>query len=63
MPKEVQDWWIAAVRKIVQTPEWKEYIEKQLLTENVLYGEDFRAFLQRTHGTFSEILKKSGAIK
>lgn len=61
--KEAQDWWIETVKKIVQTPEWKEYIDKQLLTENVLYGEDFRAFLQRTQGTFSDILKKSGAIK
>ena len=63
VPKEAQDWWIAAMKKVVETPEWKEYIEKQLLTENVLYGEDFRAFLQRTQGTFGDILKKSGAIK
>jgi putative tricarboxylic transport membrane protein len=63
VPKEAQDWWIATVRKIVETPEWKDYIDKQLLTENVLYGEDFRAFLQRTQGTFADILKKSGAIK
>jgi len=63
VPKEAQDWWIAAMKKVVETPEWKEYIEKQLLTENVLYGEDFRAFLKRTQGTFSDILKKSGAIK
>ncbi|HET7672228.1 MAG TPA: tripartite tricarboxylate transporter substrate-binding protein, partial [Burkholderiales bacterium] len=61
--KEAQDWWIATVKKIVQTPEWKEYIDKQMLTENVLYGEDFRAFLQKTQGTFADILKKSGAIK
>ena len=63
VPKEAQDWWIATVKKIVQTPEWKAYIEKQLLTENVLYGEDFRAFLQKTQGAFADILKKSGAIK
>lgn len=61
--KEAQDWWIEAVKKIVQTPEWKAYIEKQLLTENVLYGEDFRAFLQKTQSAFADILKKSGAIK
>jgi hypothetical protein len=29
----------------------------------VLYGEDFRAFLQKTQGTFADILRKSGAIK
>jgi putative tricarboxylic transport membrane protein len=63
VPKEAQDWWIATVKKVVATPEWKEYIDKQMLTENVLYGEDFRKYLERTQGTFAEILKKSGAIK
>ena len=63
VPKEAQTWWIETMKKVVQTPEWKSYVEKQLLTENVLYGEDFRAFLQRTQGVFADILKKSGAIK
>jgi putative tricarboxylic transport membrane protein len=63
VPKEAQDWWIQTVRRIVQTPEWKAYVEKQLLTENVMYGEDFRAFLTRTQDTFADILRKSGAIK
>jgi putative tricarboxylic transport membrane protein len=63
VPKEAQDWWIATVKKIVQTPEWKAYIESQSLTENILYGDDFRDFLQRTQGVFADILKKSGAIK
>jgi putative tricarboxylic transport membrane protein len=63
VPKEAQDWWIATMKKVVQTPEWKAYIDKQVLTENILYGEDFRSFLQKTQGTFADILKKSGAIK
>jgi putative tricarboxylic transport membrane protein len=61
--KEAQQWWIGVMRKVVQTAEWKAYIEKNLLTENVLYGEDFRAFLQKTQGVFGDILKKQGAIK
>lgn len=63
VPADAQQWWIATMKKVVETPEWKAFIEKQLLTENVLYGEDFRAFLQKTQGTFADILKKSGAIK
>ncbi len=63
VPKEAQQWWIETVKKIVQTPEWKAYVEKQLLTENVMYGEDFRAFLKKTQDAFAAILKKSGAIK
>jgi putative tricarboxylic transport membrane protein len=63
VPKEAQQWWIDTMKKVVATPEWKAYIDKQVLTENILYGEDFRAFLQRTQGTFADILRKSGAIK
>ncbi|MGE3160921.1 MAG: Bug family tripartite tricarboxylate transporter substrate binding protein [Burkholderiales bacterium] len=63
VPKEAQQWWIETMKKVVATPEWKAYIEKQILTENVLYGEDFRRFLQTTQGTFADILRKSGAIK
>jgi putative tricarboxylic transport membrane protein len=63
VPAEAQAWWIGTMKKVVQTPEWKSYVDKQLLTENVLYGEDFRAFLQRTQGVFADILRKSGAIK
>ena len=63
VPKEAQQWWIDTVKKVVQTPEWKAYVEKQLLTENVMYGEEFRAFLQKTQNAFAEILRKQGAIK
>lgn len=63
VPADAQAWWIGTMKKVVQTPEWKSYVDKQLLTENVLYGEDFRAFLQRTQGVFADILRKSGAIK
>jgi putative tricarboxylic transport membrane protein len=63
VPKEAQDWWIATRMMVVATPEWKEYIDMQLRTENVLYGEDFRGFLQKTQGVFADILRKSGAIK
>jgi putative tricarboxylic transport membrane protein len=63
VPKQAQDWWIGTMKKVVETPEWKAYIEKNLLAENLLYGEDFRAFLDKTQGTFRDILKKSGAIK
>jgi putative tricarboxylic transport membrane protein len=63
VPPEAQQWWIDTMKKVVQTPEWKAYIDKQLLTEYVLYGEDFRAFLVKTQGTFADILRKSGAIK
>jgi putative tricarboxylic transport membrane protein len=60
---EVQQWWIETMKKVVETPEWRDYIEKQILTENVLYGEDFRNFLKSTQEVFADTLREHGAIK
>jgi putative tricarboxylic transport membrane protein len=62
VPEAAQAWWIDTMKKIVETPEWQAYIESNNLTENVRYGEDFRAFLDETSGTFEEILREQGAI-
>jgi putative tricarboxylic transport membrane protein len=61
-PQEAQEWWIETMKKVVETPEWQAYIEKNNLTENIRYGEDFRTFLAETQGTFEEILREHGAI-
>ena len=61
-PAEAQEWWIETMKKVVGTPEWQQYIETNLLTENIRYGEDFRTFLGETQGAFEEILREQGAI-
>jgi putative tricarboxylic transport membrane protein len=62
VPAEAQEWWIETMKKVVETPEWQQYIETNLLTENIRYGEDFRTFLAETQGAFEEILREQGAI-
>jgi putative tricarboxylic transport membrane protein len=61
-PAEAQEWWIETMKKVVETPEWQEYIASNNLTENIRYGEEFGAFLAETSGTFEEILREQGAI-
>jgi putative tricarboxylic transport membrane protein len=61
--REVQQWWIGTIKKVVETPEWRDYVEKQILTEQVLYGEDFRTFLKNTQDVFAATLREHGAIK
>ena len=61
--EEVQNWWIEVTKKIVETPEWAEYVRKGSLTENVRYGDEFFAFLENTQNSFAEILREAGAIK
>lgn len=62
-PAEAQEWWIETMKKVVETPEWGEYIAKNTLTPTVIYGDDFRTFLTNTKNGFGEVLKSVGAIK
>jgi putative tricarboxylic transport membrane protein len=62
-PAEAQEWWIATMQQVVETPEWAAYIENNTLTPTVLYGDEFRAFLTRTQDGFGEVLRSVGAIQ
>lgn len=62
-PVEAQEWWIATMRQVVETPEWQAYIESNTLTPTVIYGEDFRTFLTTTMAGFEKILRETGAIE
>jgi len=62
-PAEAQEWWIATMKQVVETPEWKDYIARNTLTPTVIYGEDFRTFLVTTKNGFEEVLRSVGAIQ
>ena len=61
-PQEAQDWWIETMKEVVETPEWKEYIESNYLTEEILWGEDFQTSLEETVSEFEATLEESGAL-
>ena len=63
VPEEVREYWIETMKKVAETPEWKDYIHKNYLTEYILYGDDFTAYLDETVQTFEEILKELGVIE
>lgn len=63
VPEEAQEWWIGTMQKVVDTPEWAEYISSNTLTPTVIYGEDFRTFLGQTKNNFETVLKSVGAIE
>ena len=62
-PQEAVDWWIKTMQFIVTTPEWKEYISTNLLTEYTLFGDDFATFLEKKNVSFAETLRSRGFIK
>lgn len=62
VPEEAREWWIETIKKVVETPEWDNYVETNFLTENVRYGDDFTEFLDSTINNFEKVLTESGAI-
>lgn len=62
VPAAAQEWWIGTMQKVVETPEWAEYIASNTLTPTFIYGEDFRSFLVETKNGFETVLKSVGAI-
>ncbi len=61
-PQEAQDWWIDTMKEVVETPEWKEYIESNYLSENIAWGEDFTTYLEETVAEFETTLKEAGVL-
>lgn len=59
---EARQWWMDTIAKVVETPEWREYVEANFLSENVLLGEDFTDFLETSINNFRTILSETGAI-
>lgn len=62
-PSEAQEWWIATMKRVVETPEWDAYIENNTLTPTVIYGDEFSTFLTDTMNGFEDVLRSVGAIE
>jgi putative tricarboxylic transport membrane protein len=63
VPASAQQWWIDTMKKVVTTPEWKNYLVKNQLIEDVRWGAGFTTYLQQTSTEFERILRQHGAIK
>ncbi|TCP50034.1 tripartite-type tricarboxylate transporter receptor subunit TctC [Tamaricihabitans halophyticus] len=62
VPPEIRDWWVRTMRKAVRDPRWQDYLDKNDLTRNEVWGEQFRKELGQTAERFQAILRKHGAI-
>ena len=60
---KVVDWWVATLKKVVETPEWKEYLRKNSLSGNTVWGKDFGVYLEKTDGQFRQVLTEIGVLK
>ena len=62
VPVDVRDWWIAVLKNIVATREWRDYLNSRGLSAAQLWGDDFGDFLGRTDSEYRRILNSFGSI-
>ncbi|MCV3272758.1 Bug family tripartite tricarboxylate transporter substrate binding protein [Roseobacter sinensis] len=60
---EVQDWWIATLKQVIETPEWQEYLVKNGMSGNPIWGAEFAAYLEETSAQYRAVLVEIGAIE
>ena len=64
MPPEAVKWWIDTLKKVTETPKWKEqYIKKNLLTPTQWTGEEANKYLDSLHDKYEKALNGLGAVK
>lgn len=61
-PDYAREWWIQTMRKVVKTDAWQEYLDKNYLTADVRWGDDFTSYLDTTGTRFEKQLKEQGAL-
>ncbi len=60
---EVVDWWVGTLKKVVETPEWKDYLNKNSLSGNTIWGKAFGKYLESTDAQFRGVLTEIGVLK
>lgn len=62
-PDYARDWWIETMRKVVQTKEWRDYVDKNYLAEDIRWGDDFTTYLEDSGKRFETSLREQGAVE
>ena len=60
--KEQTDFYVNLLKKVRDTPEWKDYMEKGALNQTVMSGDEFGKWLGTAENRHRELMKEAGFI-
>ncbi len=63
MPKEAVDWYLAFLKKIVETPEFKDYMVKGALKPAFAAGPEYVKWVEENEKLHRDLMTKGGLIK
>jgi putative tricarboxylic transport membrane protein len=63
MPKEAVDWYVAFLKKVTETPEWKKYMEDGALKPAFAAGAEYVKWVEENEQLHKELMTKGGLLK
>ena len=60
--KDQTDFYVTLLKKVRDTPEWKDYMEKGALNQTVMSGDEFGKWLGTAENRHRELMKEAGFI-
>jgi tripartite-type tricarboxylate transporter receptor subunit TctC len=63
MPKEAADWYVGFLKKVADTPEFKEYIGKGALKFAFQTGAEYAKWVEGAENLHKELMTKGGLLK
>ena len=63
MPKPALDWYVAFLRKVSDTPEFKDYLSKGALKSAFATGAEYAKWVEENEKLHKDLMEKGGLIK
>src|SRR5262249_41518754 len=63
MPQEAWQWYIGFLKKIMETPEFKSYLEEGALKPAFATGAEYVKWLEENESLHKELMAKGGLLK
>src|SRR5919197_2178050 len=63
MPKEAVDWYVAFLKKVTETPEWKKYMDDGPLKPAFATGADYVKWVEDNEKLHRDLMSKGGLLK
>ena len=63
MPKEAVDWYVAFLRKVTETPEWKKYMDDGALKPAFATGAEYVKWVEDNEKLHRDLMAKGGLLK
>ena len=63
IPKDAQEWYVTLLKKVTETPEWKEFTDKGGLKQSFLTGSEYVKWLEPTENLHKDLMTKGGLLK